>query len=242
MGKDVAKSGQLCGSKSITGHKDKDLSKRRFYMIFMIALLSVFILLLFTATATPASAVVQYDLEGRTLLPDPPGPKWTSGHVAGWAEGECIPFHYLVDNKGRDAETLNIRLQFDYKNAGGILGITHFEIETPIPAGTIEGPFYESTWPTAEGFYWWNFTIPRNAQYDLTWCARLSHECGLWTGASMQVRASGGDRTVSISTPDIVYPGIEVVKVCPDPTEYHVGETINYEWRVSNTGDVPLRS
>jgi hypothetical protein len=37
-----------------------------------------------------------------------------------------------------------------------------------------------------------------------------------------------------------VYPGIEVVKVCPDPTEYHVGETINYEWRVSNTGDVPL--
>jgi hypothetical protein len=38
----------------------------------------------------------------------------------------------------------------------------------------------------------------------------------------------------------IVYPGIEVVKVCPDPTEYHVGETINYEWRVSNTGDVPL--
>jgi hypothetical protein len=191
----------------VTGYRDKDLSKGHFSMIFTIALFTIFILLLFTATATPASAVVQYDLEGWTLSPHS---GWTKGQVAGWAEGECIPFHYLVDNKGADAETLKIRLRFDYKNADGILGIIHFE-DFSIPA-EIEGPFYESTLP-GEGFYWWNFTIPGKAHYDLTWCARLSPECGLWTGASMQV-----------------------------PTEYHVGETINYEWRVSNTGDVPLSS
>ena len=32
MGKDVAKSGQLGGSKSITGYGNKDLFKMRFYM------------------------------------------------------------------------------------------------------------------------------------------------------------------------------------------------------------------
>jgi len=32
MGKDVAKSGQLCGSKSRMEDKDRDLFKRRFYM------------------------------------------------------------------------------------------------------------------------------------------------------------------------------------------------------------------
>ena len=32
MCKAVVKSGQLCGSKSITGYRSKDLFKRRFYM------------------------------------------------------------------------------------------------------------------------------------------------------------------------------------------------------------------
>ena len=179
--------------------QDRDLFKRRFYMIFMIALFSVFILLFLAAIATPASAVVQYTLEGWTLSPHP---KWSTGHIAGWAQGDCVPFHYLVNNKGANAETQNIMLSFDYKAANGILGIIHYE-NFNIPAGNIEGPFYESPLP-AEGFYWWNFTIPGSTQYDLTWCSRLSHECVLWPGASMHVKASGGNRDVSIDTPDIM--------------------------------------
>ena len=212
-------------SKSGIEDRGRDLFKRGFSMIFTITLFSVFILLFFAATATPASAA-QHTLEGYTLEPQE---KWTTGNIKGWAEGECIPFRYTLKNTGGSPESLNIKLKFDYIDNGRI-GIVDFEsFNTSLAAGTIDGPYFEGD----IGYYWWNVTIPGGTTYILEWCARLSNEAGLWPGASMQVYAeNGGSRTVSILTGFIKIPDLYVTKTA-DVSCDAISYTINY----GNSGD-----
>ena len=65
----------------------------------MISLISVVMLIFMMLPATPVTAAVQETLEGYTLEPHE---KWTTGDIKGWAEGECIPFRYTVENTGDD--------------------------------------------------------------------------------------------------------------------------------------------
>jgi hypothetical protein len=111
MSRDVAKSGQLCGSKLEMAGRCVDLFKRRFYMIFTIALFSVLILLFFAATATPASARVSYDYNAWDKVSN----DWRTGNLAGYNEGECIPSYLNVTNDGDSLEDSNLTLYFDYQ-------------------------------------------------------------------------------------------------------------------------------
>jgi len=136
---------RLSGSKQVTGHRYKDLSKTDYSLISRIFIFSILILLLFTLTVLPASAAVQHTLEGYTLEPNP---KYTTGNIKGWAEGQCIPFRYTLGNTGGTAESQTIQLKFDNIN-GAIIGIVDFE-SFIVPAGTIAGPYFTGRL----GYYW----------------------------------------------------------------------------------------
>nr|QNO55551.1 hypothetical protein JEPGKGNF_00013 [Methanosarcinales archaeon ANME-1 ERB7] len=217
----MAKSGQLCGSKLRMEDKDRDLFKRRYSMIFTIALFTIFILLFLAATATPASAAVSYTLEGWTLAPPHPG--WTTGSVKDWPQGGCIPYRYTVENTGGDPVLLNLEIEFSHKD-DGIIGIEDFE-NFVVPAGSIIGPTLNGN-----GFYWWDVTVPGGTTYILTWCARLSNEAGLWPGASIHVRAGGRD--VPIHPGFIKMPDLYVTKTATVSCDA-ISYTINY----GNSGD-----
>jgi hypothetical protein len=215
---------RLSWSKSITGLRYKELSKRDYSLIFRIFIFSILILLLFALTVLPASATVKHTLEGYTLEPQP---KYTTGNIKGWAEGQCIPFRYTLGNTGGTAESLTIQLKFDNNN-GGIIGIVDFE-SFIVPAGTIAGPYFTG----AIGYYWWNVTIAGHTTYILEWCARLSNEVGLWPGASMQVYAeNGGSKTVPILAGAIKMPDLYATKTATVSCDA-ISYTINY----GNSGD-----
>jgi len=170
--------------------------------------------------ATPVSAAVHETLEGYTLEP---AEKWTTGAVKGWAEGDCIPYRYTVENNGNDPVPLNLTLQFDHKTDGtiGIVGFENFVI----PGGNITGPTLDGS-----GVYYWDVTIPAETTYVLEWCARLSNEAGLWPGAKMHVGADG--KEVPITVTSIRMPDLYATKsanVTCDAISY----TINY----GNNGD-----
>jgi hypothetical protein len=99
-------------------NRGRDLFKRRFYMLFTIALFSVLILLLFAATATPASAKVSYDYKAW----DKGSNSWGWGDIKGYNESECIPSYLEVTNDGYSPEDSNITLYFDYQDvSSGVL-------------------------------------------------------------------------------------------------------------------------
>jgi len=174
------------------------LLKRRFSLISTIALFSVLISFFFAATVISGSAAtLQCSLEGYTLEPQE---TWTSGNVNGWSAEDCVPFRYTVENKGEASDSFNSKITFDHIR-NGITGIEDFE-DITVPAGTIDGPYYEDDDPgRIVGYYWWNATWLEKGEYILTWCARLSNETGLWPGASVHVSAeNGGSRDVPIMT------------------------------------------
>ena len=178
-------------------------------------------LIFMTLPATPVSAAVQEKLEGYTLESSP---HWTTGAVKGWAEGECIPFRYTVANTGNDPVSLNLTLTFDHKHADGTIGIVGFE-NFVIPAGNITSPTLDGS-----GFYYWDVTVPGNTAHTLEWCARLSNEAGLWSGAKMHVSADGKDVPIQVSAirmPDLY--ATKSANVTCDAISY----TINY----GNNGD-----
>ena len=83
-----------------------------------------------------------------------------------------------------------------------------------------------------EGYYYWNVTIPASTSYNLTWCARLSYEAGLWSGSSLHVRVlDGGSKDIPISKPDIIqdlYATKSATVIC---------NAINYTITYGNEGD-----
>jgi hypothetical protein len=248
MSKAVAKSGQLDGSKLKMEDKDKDLFKRRFYMIFMIALFSVLILLFFAATATPASATqVSYDYNAWNKGSN----NWKTGNLAGYNEGECIPSYLEVTNDGDSTEHLNLALYFDYQRVGsGTLGIIGYEccagcsqcpttppdcctggadLSTCAAAGTITGPVYYAESPQVIQYaYYWDFTIPAGDTITQCWCARLSDEAALYPGSSLHMDVlAPGTGTCSIPTSGIGAPDLYVTKTATVTCDA-ISYTINY--------------
>ena len=187
----------------------------------IVALLTVAMLV---ATMLPAPSVsaasVKEELEGYTLEPHE---KWTTGDIKGWAEAECIPFRYTVENNGDDSLSLNLPLRFDHKTDGTI-GIVDFE-NFSIPGGNVTGPTLDDS-----GLYYWNVTVPPNTTYVLEWCARLSNEAGLWPGSSMQVHANG--KTVPIQVSGLKMPDLYATKTAVVTCDV-ISYTINY----GNDGD-----
>ena len=181
----------------------------------IIALLTVVMLIMMTVPMTPVTAASGERLEGYTLKPSE---KWTTGDIKGYAEGDCIPFRYTVENSGNDPVSLNVTLEFDHKTDGtvGIAGFENFDI----PAGSITGPTLDGS-----GFYYWDVTIPPDTTYVLEWCARLSNEAGLWPGSSMHVRAGGKD--VPIAVQHIEMPDLYAEKSA-DVTCDAISYTISY--------------
>ncbi|MDH4291752.1 MAG: DUF11 domain-containing protein, partial [Dehalococcoidia bacterium] len=187
----------------------------------VISLITVVMLVMMMLPATPVSAAVHETLEGYTLGASP---DWTTGAVKGWAEGECIPFRYTVANTGNDPVSLNLIVRFDHRHADGTIGIVDFE-SFDIPGGNITGPTLDGS-----GFYYWDVTVPPDTTYVLTWCARLSNEAGLWSGAKMHVSADGKDVPIQVSAirmPDLY--ATKSANVTCDAISY----TINY----GNNGD-----
>jgi uncharacterized repeat protein (TIGR01451 family) len=255
MGKDVDKSGQLDGSKLEMAGRCGDLFKRRFYMIFMIALFSVLILLFFAAIATPASAGVDYEYNAWDKVSN----SWVTGNIKGYNEGECIPSYLNVTNDGVSTEVLNLILYFDYQDvSSGRLGIIRYEccadcsqcpatppdcciggadLSTCAAAGTITGPvFYENQGGVDRYAYYWNFTISAGTTSTQCWCARLSNESALFSqGASLQmkVKPAPGTGTCSIPTSAIGTPDLYATK-----TANVICDEINYTINYGNSGEV----
>ena len=191
---------RLCGSKSITGYRDEDLSKRDYSLISRIFIFSIFILLLFALTAPPGSAGITVEVVRGW---DAVSQSWTPGNLAGWKEGDCVPYYFLVGNTGTSSETESYTLNFDWKDSDDTLGILDFEDKAFPPPGTLEGPYYESGAGTLrQGIYYWNVTVPASTSYTITWCARLSDECSQWNGAKLHVNVyTPGKKEVPIMVP-----------------------------------------
>jgi uncharacterized repeat protein (TIGR01451 family) len=189
----------LWGSKSITGYRDKDLSKRDYSLSSRIFIFSILILLLFTLTAPPGSAAITVE---KVRGWDAVSQSWTPGNLTGWKEGDCVPYYFLLGNTGTSSETANYTLNFDWKDSDDVLGVLNFENKVITP-GTLDGPYYESDPNTLrQGIYYWNVTVPASTSYTVTWCARLSDECGHWNGAKLHVNVyTPGKKDVPINLP-----------------------------------------
>jgi uncharacterized repeat protein (TIGR01451 family) len=229
-----------------------DLFKRRFYMIFTIALFSVLILLFFAATATPASARVSYDYNAWDKVSN----DWRTGNLAGYNEGECIPSYLNVTNDGDSLEDSNLTLYFDYqKVSSGRLGIIGYEccagcaqcpdtppdcctggadLSTCAAEGTITGPvYYETQGGVVRYAYYWNTTISAGTTITQCWCARLSNEAALFSqGASLQMKTNPATKTMSIPTKDIGTPDLYATK-----TANVICDAINYTINYGNSGE-----
>jgi hypothetical protein len=169
----------LCGSKSITGYRDKDLSKRDYSPISRIFIFSILLLLFFALTIQPGSSAPPptYSFEGY----DTAQSKWRHSNICCYLEGDCVPCRVIVDNTKPTAEnrTLTERIFFDYNSEpdySGKLGVVDLE-NFNLPNGTTDGPFYNVLSNKVEIYYWWNYTIPAGQKWTMTFCARLSPEC-----------------------------------------------------------------
>ncbi|MEA2052178.1 MAG: PKD domain-containing protein [Euryarchaeota archaeon] len=194
---------RLCGSKSITGYRDKDLSKRDYSLSSRIVIFSILILLLFALTIQSGSSAPDptYFFEGYDSWQS----KWQRSNICCYLEGDCVPCRVIVDNTkpAAIAETITEQIFYDYNSEPdysgklGVVGLENFNL----PGGTTSGPCYNVIPGGVEIYYWWNYTIPANQTWTMTYCARLSHECSQYPGASLHGRIEQGNKDISIKLP-----------------------------------------